>query len=77
MKTAMPTVHARSWHPTFEQFTGAVCELKHNKAPDVGGWTTESAKRLSPPYLPPLWGAWLTRSCQGKGLACTQARLPP
>ena len=54
-----------SWHPTVEQCATVIYELKHNKAPDAGGWTTESAKaafRL--PRLPPLWGAWLTHLVQ-------------
>ena len=44
---ASPPVDAKSWHPTVEQCTTVIYELKHNKAPDVGGWTTESAKRCS------------------------------
>ena len=40
-----PLVDAKSWHPTVEQCTTVIYELKHNKAPDVGGWTTESAVR--------------------------------
>ena len=39
-------VDAKSWHPTVEQCTTVMYELKHNKAPDVGGWTTESAKAV-------------------------------
>ena len=40
------SVDAKSWHPTVEQCTTVIYELKHNKAPDVGGWTTESAKAV-------------------------------
>ena len=29
-----------------EQRATVIHELKHNKAPDVGGWTTESAKAV-------------------------------
>ena len=40
----MPRTDAKSWHPTVEQCTTVIYELKHNKAPDAGEWTTESAK---------------------------------
>ena len=56
-----PSVDAKSWHPTVEQRATIVYELKH-KAPDVGGWATESAKAVFLlPHLPALWTAWLTR----------------
>ena len=56
------SVDAKSWHPTVEQCTTVIYELKQNKAPDVGGWTTESAKAVFLlPHLPSLWTAWLTR----------------
>ena len=57
---AMPTVDARSRHPTNEHCTTVTYELKHNNAV---GWTTESA--ILPHHLPPLWGAWLTHIVQG------------
>ena len=57
-----PSVDAKSWHPTVEQCTTVIYELKHNKAPDMGGWTTESAKVVFLlPHLPVLWTARLTR----------------
>ena len=60
-----PSVDAKSWHPTVEQCSTVIYELKHHKAPDVGGWTTESAKAVFLlPHLPVLWTAWLTRIAQ-------------
>ena len=67
-------VDAKSSHPTVEQCTTVTYELKHNKAPDVGGWTTESAKAVFLlPHLPALWTAWLTRIAHLHPEAC-QAR---
>ena len=64
----------KSWHPTVEQCTTVIYELKHNKAPDVGGWTTESAKVIfALPHLPPLWTTWLTQVGQAHPEKC-QAR---
>ena len=64
---------AKSWHPTVEQCTIVIHELKPNKAPDVGGWTTESAKAVFLlPHLPPLWVTWLTHLAQAHPEHCRQ-----
>ena len=69
-----PPVDAKSWRLTVEQCTTVIYELKHNKALDVGGWTTESAKAVFLlPRLPRLWVAWLTHMAQTHPGQC-QAR---
>ena len=69
-----PPADAKSWRPTVEQCITVIYELKHNKAPDVGGWSTESAKAVFLlPHLPALWTAWLTRIAHLHPEAC-QAR---
>ena len=51
---APPPMDAKSWRPTVEQCTAVIYELKRNKAPDVGCWTTESAKAVfCPRTFPP------------------------
>ena len=52
---ATPPMDAKGWHPTVEQCTTVIYELKHNTAPDAGGWITESAKAVFLlPHLPQL-----------------------
>ena len=66
--------HADLADANFEQCTTVIYELKHNEAPDVGGWTTETAKPLFLlPRLPVLWIAWLIRIAHLHPEAC-QAR---
>ena len=72
--TAPSPVDAKTWRPTVERCTTVIYELKHNKAPDAGGWATESAKAVFLlPHLPPLWVTWLTHVAQTHPNAC-QAR---
>ena len=63
-----PPVDAKSWHPTVEQCTIVIYELKRNKAPDVGGWTTERKAVFLLPHLPALCTAWLTLRTFSLGL---------
>ena len=50
--SAPPAVDAKSWHPIVEQRAIVIHKLKPNKTPDVGGWTTESAKTV---FLQTAW----------------------
>ena len=51
----------QAWHPTMQQFTKAVRRLKRQKAPDSGGWTTETAEScLEDPRARQLVLQWIT-----------------
>ena len=88
-KEVWEEARSKSWHSTVEPFTTVIYELRHNKAPDVGGWTTENAKAVFLlPHLPALWTAWLTRiahlhpdTCQARTwhahkLVCLKKKKP-
>ena len=74
------SVDAKSWHPTVEQCTTVIYELKHNKTPDVGGWTTGKCQSgFSITASPSPLDCMAHQNCSpspghmpGKDLACSQ-----